>query len=214
MVSTRATAAAQRRTNIADAVIELLASGGSRRVTHRAVDELAGLPQGSTSAYLRTRAGLLTAAAQRIADLDRQTLETSLVAGFSDGMPRPPAELIANVVDAWTTPPVAARQLARLELQLEARRTPELAALFSELRSGFQRAVLAYLQATTAESRMNADLHLVAGALTALIDGLVYDRLLHPSTAIPATRLQEAQEAVQALMATTNRSTPTTRQAT
>ncbi|MFE5284020.1 hypothetical protein ACFRAQ_03485 [Nocardia sp. NPDC056611] len=83
--------------------------------------------------------------------------------------------------------------------------------MFSELRSGFLRVVHAALQAKTAHSGAHADLELVAGALTALIDGLIYDRLLHPSTAIPAARLQESQEAVVTLLATTTRRAPAAR---
>jgi len=57
--------AAERRERIADAVISVLAERGSRGLTHRAVDEVAGLPTDSTSYYFRTRAELLAAAVPR-----------------------------------------------------------------------------------------------------------------------------------------------------
>jgi hypothetical protein len=43
---------------------------GLRRLTHRAVDQAAGLPPGTTSNYARTRAALLTLTLTRIAELD------------------------------------------------------------------------------------------------------------------------------------------------
>jgi len=54
---------------IADTAIALIAERGLRGLTHRAVDEAAGLPSGSTSNLARTRAALLETALARIADL-------------------------------------------------------------------------------------------------------------------------------------------------
>ncbi|HLL33473.1 MAG TPA: TetR/AcrR family transcriptional regulator, partial [Streptomyces sp.] len=44
---------------VADTALALLAERGMRGLTHRAVDEAAGLPQGSTSNVARTRQALL-----------------------------------------------------------------------------------------------------------------------------------------------------------
>ncbi|HEX4108266.1 MAG TPA: TetR family transcriptional regulator, partial [Solirubrobacteraceae bacterium] len=60
-----------RRTAIGQAAVEVLARHGSRGLTHRAVDRELGLAPGSTSAYFRTRAALLGAAAEQLAELDR-----------------------------------------------------------------------------------------------------------------------------------------------
>jgi DNA-binding transcriptional regulator YbjK len=49
-----------------DAAIELLGTEGLRALTHVRVDLRAGLPQGSTSNYFRTRAALLTGVVGRI----------------------------------------------------------------------------------------------------------------------------------------------------
>ncbi|HEY1174567.1 MAG TPA: TetR family transcriptional regulator, partial [Phytomonospora sp.] len=54
-----------RRGLVADAAIALLADKGTRGLTHRAVDEQAGLPQGSTSYYFRSREALLKGALDR-----------------------------------------------------------------------------------------------------------------------------------------------------
>src|SRR5690606_3757177 len=56
----------ERRDRLGDAAIEVLASEGSRGLTHRAVDQRAGLPTGTTANYYRSRESLLTAAAERI----------------------------------------------------------------------------------------------------------------------------------------------------
>ncbi len=55
---------------MADAAIAVLADHGARGLTHRAVDQAAGLPPGTTSNYARTREALLTLTLTRIAELD------------------------------------------------------------------------------------------------------------------------------------------------
>jgi AcrR family transcriptional regulator len=59
-----------RTRQVGDAAIAVLAEHGARGLTHRAVDQAAGLPPGTTSNYARTRAALLTLALARIAELD------------------------------------------------------------------------------------------------------------------------------------------------
>ena len=55
---------------MADAAIAVLAEHGARGLTHRAVDQAAGLSPGTTSNYARTREALLTLTLTRIAELD------------------------------------------------------------------------------------------------------------------------------------------------
>ncbi|RYE78666.1 MAG: TetR family transcriptional regulator, partial [Myxococcales bacterium] len=67
-----------RRDVLLDAALQVIADAGLRGLTHRAVDRRAGLPEGSCSAYLRTRQALLVAAAQHVstslrADVERLT---------------------------------------------------------------------------------------------------------------------------------------------
>ena len=88
-----------RRTQIADTVIEVLAASGARGLTHRAVDAAAGLPAGSSSYYFRSREALLIAAARRLADLD-------LAAGPAGPPPQTAddlARLLARMVFAQAT---------------------------------------------------------------------------------------------------------------
>ncbi len=59
---------------VADTALALLAGRGMRGLTHRAVDEAAGLPQGSTSNVARTRQALLELAVRRLADREERVL--------------------------------------------------------------------------------------------------------------------------------------------
>jgi DNA-binding transcriptional regulator YbjK len=113
---------AERRDRLADAAIEILASEGSRGLTHRAVDAQADQPPGTTSRYFRTRDALLRGVVERIrafhfADLARAP--TGRIAGSAIA-----GHLAAMVYEALTVN--RARHLAMLELFLESTRRPEL----------------------------------------------------------------------------------------
>jgi AcrR family transcriptional regulator len=167
-----------RRTAIADAVIDLLGSPTTRRVTHRAVDRALGLAEGSSSAYFRTRAQLLAAAAERLAERDRTALTALMTRLHRDEETREPARAIAAVVDDWTSGGAGLRQMARLELQLEARAHPEVAETFARSRALFVGAVddqIRSAQPTLAPSSSRA----LAVAIISLVEGLVSSRLLH-----------------------------------
>lgn len=105
-----------RRAVIGDAAIEVIAASGMRGLTHRAVDQAAGLPVGSTSYYARTRSALLSLTFARIVELDQAPAPSS-------GL----AESIAGYV-AEALGPGRTRMLARYEFALEATRRPELRA--------------------------------------------------------------------------------------
>ena len=59
----------RRRNALADAAIEVLGTGGIHKLSHRAVDERAGLPAGTAANYFPRRDDLLAAAAERVAEL-------------------------------------------------------------------------------------------------------------------------------------------------
>lgn len=181
-----------RRTAIADAVIEVLAEQGSRRLTHRAVDQHLGLPEGSTSAYFRTRASLISVAVQRLVELDRESLEAFMarLVGSADTLSAP--ELVDAVVNDWTSKDAAPRQLARLELQLEMLRHPDVAATLAEQRSSFIGMTQIFARTLETHLDQSADAGLIAAALTALVDGLILDRLLYPATALAPDQLTTA----------------------
>lgn len=67
-MSTRRSPRAARIVN--NAAIAILAGRGMRGLTHRAVDEAAGLPSGTTSNYAPTRAALIELSLARMTELE------------------------------------------------------------------------------------------------------------------------------------------------
>jgi DNA-binding transcriptional regulator YbjK len=64
-----------RRSTVLDAAIEALGTKGMRGLTHRAVDQAAGLPPGSTSNLFRSRDDLLAGIVERFAQRERAAFE-------------------------------------------------------------------------------------------------------------------------------------------
>ncbi|MGF1429958.1 TetR/AcrR family transcriptional regulator [Kitasatospora sp. LaBMicrA B282] len=128
---------------IADTAIALLAERGSRGLTHRAVDEAAGLPPGTTSNHARSRAALLAATLDRITELETQAMlpggpPTAAAAWPAPGS-SPRAALAALLAHALEQAlgPGRTLTLARFELALEATRRPELRAVYDRLGADF-----------------------------------------------------------------------------
>ena len=65
---TDAPARSARMELLLDAAVRVVAENGLRGLTHRAVDREAGLPEGSCSAYLRTREALVLAVTEYVAE--------------------------------------------------------------------------------------------------------------------------------------------------
>lgn len=70
-----------RRTQLLDAALAVVADKGLKGLTHRAVDTAAGLSQGTTSNYYRSRAALVEAALDRMLELDAALLADQAAAG-------------------------------------------------------------------------------------------------------------------------------------
>jgi DNA-binding transcriptional regulator YbjK len=115
-----------RRTRLADAAIATLAREGSRGLTHRAVDRAAGVAEGSTSYYFRTRHALLNAIVARMSSLDAASIPTLAHASGEEF-----ADAFAAVVHGLLTEG-RDRQLARYELALEGTRRPDLRRLLHD----------------------------------------------------------------------------------
>lgn len=113
-----------RRSQVVDAAIRVLGTRGLRQLTHRAVDAEAGLPAGSTSNYLRTRAALVRAVVARLGELDRRDWERVAGAPAPHG-PHQLAELLARFV-AQAIGPDRHRTLARHALFVEAAFDPQV----------------------------------------------------------------------------------------
>jgi DNA-binding transcriptional regulator YbjK len=169
-----------RRGAIADAAIHLVATRGLRGLTHRAVDAEAGLPPGSTSYYLRTRAALLTACVNRM-------LERDLTGGSAES----PADLdLEEVMVGMVLNLVRGRPddlIARYELSLEASRQPELRDAIiqggRQLREGLAD-LLAALGIPDAAT--------IAWPVAAMMDGLLYDRIAGAGSALSEEAFETA----------------------
>ena len=205
-----------RKRQVGDAAIAVLAEHGSRGLTHRAVDQAAGLPAGTTSNYARTRAALLTLALTRIAELDAaeaeggagelsesgysgSELSGSGISGSgisgsgisSDGISGSGlADGLAMVLDRWITDPGARRRvLARFELALEATRRPELRTAYDEMGRAFRAEAVRLLAASG-----SADPERDAWTLIAWMEGTVFYALAGAgATAAPARDVLRAQ---------------------
>jgi AcrR family transcriptional regulator len=104
----------------------LLADHGAKGLSHLKVDTKAGVPEGTTSFYFRTRSALLRAVAERVAELDQASLQsvadnTSLDEGSS-------ASMLAKLVIQSGEEPQLSRTKARYELTMQATRDPAMAA--------------------------------------------------------------------------------------
>ncbi|GGV88005.1 TetR/AcrR family transcriptional regulator [Streptomyces massasporeus] len=152
---------------VADTALALLAERGMRGLTHRAVDQAAALPQGSTSNLARTRQALLELAVRRLADREARVLALH-------EMPDPAAGT-GSLVDALA---LAAHRaltnnraltLARYELALEATRRPELRAFFDATGARFRDQLTALVTGMGSTDPARHTLSLIAWA-----DGLMF----------------------------------------
>ncbi|MEU8893154.1 TetR/AcrR family transcriptional regulator [Streptomyces sp. NPDC048442] len=164
--------AAPRSELIADAALKLLVERGMRGLTHRAVDETAGLPQGSTSNYARTRQALLETAVQRLAVLEARALGIDALTGAGPG-PGPSVEdllgMLAGVLHRHLTEH-RDMLVARYELGLEATRRPELREFYDAAgRARFREPLVAMM---TAAGSKEPERH--ALSLIAWVEGLMY----------------------------------------
>lgn len=163
-----------RRRQLLDAAVAVIAEDGLKGLTHRAVDRRAGLPEGSCSAYLRTRRALQSALAQYVAeqvvaDVDAlgETLQDCDAAELGVRV----RQLFLRWLDEFDP------LVARLELTMAATRDPELAGLLAEQRRRLVEVVADRMTATgTAQDRARAE------ALVSAYDGLLLSALLKPDT--------------------------------
>lgn len=177
----------ERRTQILDAAIGILADTGVGGLTHRQVDERAGLPAGTTSNYFRTRRALLEATASRTVDLHWQRVEAlraSIGPLTRDGVKALITRLISDP-DELGAPPASggARRytLARFELFMEGTRRPELRPLLGELQAAaVKSAALIFEAAGLAPEPQRLE------ELSRLLNGYVFSKLTMPIEDDPA----------------------------
>lgn len=163
-----------RRTVLLEAALDVIATAGMRGLTHRAVDRQAGLPEGSCSAYLRTRKALQLAAAEHLVGL--LSADVAGLAAQIDRRDLASAEATALIVEMfqrWLADP--RRQLARLELTLEGTRDSDIARV---LATG--RAELIETAVSGLAHGQGREVHRRVRTLVAALDGLMLGALPLP----------------------------------
>lgn len=168
-----------RRQRIANAGIALIARGGTHRLTHRAVDAEAGLPNGSTSYYARSRRDLIRLVMEQLsaesqADLtDIEVPEKLTVRQATDLVGRLAKRLILNG-DA---------QAARFSLMFEVRDDDELRrelTVDAPVRSSFDEKAVKLLRALGA-----TDPEGTAPEFVALVDAVLMYRAVEAAPIDP-----------------------------
>lgn len=126
----------QRRRDLCDAAIELLATEGARGLTHLRVDRRAGFADGTTSFYYQTRTALLRGAMDRVIELDVADFTKALYM-TGDGEVDSLLSTLAAQAMRTAVEPERSRARARFELMMIASREPDLGVVFEDLMDRF-----------------------------------------------------------------------------
>ncbi|MEV0196990.1 TetR family transcriptional regulator C-terminal domain-containing protein [Nonomuraea sp. NPDC050691] len=164
----------KRSEAVAEAAITLLAERGMRGLTHRAVDEAAGLPPGSASNLARTRAALLELTLAHLVELEERAMAPALEAGLP-ARDRPPSrealvDLLVEVLHVQIAD--SRRTLARYELALEATRRPELRRVYDRAGRRFRDPAVALLAVLGSPDPVRHSRRLVA-----FTEGVMFDAI-------------------------------------
>jgi DNA-binding transcriptional regulator YbjK len=164
----------ERRVQILDTAIGILADEGVGGLTHRHVDDVAGLPSGTTSNYFRTRPALLEATAARTVDLHWQRVEFLRAAVGS--LTREGVRALMTRMLAEPDEQMRRYTLARFELFMEGTRRPELQPSLAQLQAAAVKSATLIFEAAgfdpTAEQMEE---------LSRLLNGYMFSKLTIPN---------------------------------
>lgn len=180
-----------RMSLLLDAAVHVVAEHGLRGLTHRAVDRQAGLPEGSCSAYLRTREALVDGVTAYVAErVTAHCRELAVELETSAADDDRAAATVTRSILRW----VDEREIlvTRLELTIQASREPRIAATMTALRQELVAVVAGILTARGAPGGAAT-----AETLVASIDGILVGALLRP----PTQRKAFVRRAMETLMA-------------
>ncbi|KAA6435201.1 TetR family transcriptional regulator [Agrococcus sediminis] len=166
------------RDRVVAAAIELLGTEGARGLTHRRVDERAGLPEGSTSNHFRTRAALVEGASDGLVAAEMLGLRAMRVES-ADDLVEQSAQLIELV-----TGPLRVATAARHVLFLEAAHDVRLRERISASRAGYVAVVEGALRDLGAPEPERA-----AEALMAASEGIILHRIARGDASDPRPAL-------------------------
>lgn len=163
-----------RRRQILDAAVTVLAGHGWRGLTHRAIDRAAGLPEGSSSAYYRSRSALQAAMAEYVVwqlatDVEALAAELAEQPGDHDLAVAATSATFRRWLDESDL------LTARLELTLAAARDDDLAAQLRESRHALSTIVDDVLVRGGHPHSMA-----VSATIVAAVDGVLIAALLRP----------------------------------
>jgi len=179
-----------RRREILDAAVAVLSRLGWRGLTHRAIDREAGLPEGSSSAYYRSRSALQSALAEHVVRhvaADMAGLATEL--DQRPGDPRHAVAATTATILRWLEDPDLLK--AKLELTMAATRDQDLAHQLIDSRRGLTNLVDAVL-----ERGGHQHAGAIAQTIVAAVDGVLVSALLQP----PAHRAKIVSDSLDLLL--------------
>ncbi|MFB4300585.1 TetR/AcrR family transcriptional regulator [Actinomadura sp. NTSP31] len=166
-----------RRRALADAAIEILGTRGIHQLSHRAVDDVAGVPAGTASNYFRNRDGLLQAAARRAVELHLQEMRQDVQAGAGSLPAAIDREGLADLIGQSLYRAATLRRTrfqAVFELALEATRSPALGDVLSGLAAAAVETTIGHhrtLGFDTDPEQVQALITLYSGTLFTLVTG-------------------------------------------
>ena len=168
-----------RRQRIANAGIALITRGGTHRLTHRAVDAEAGLPNGSTSYYARSRRDLIRLVMEQLSAESQADLTDIEVPG--ELTVRQATDLVGRLAERLILNSDA--QAARFALMFEVRDDDELRrelTVDAPVRSSFDEKAVKLLRALGA-----TDPEGTAPEFVALVDAVLMYRAVEAAPIDP-----------------------------
>lgn len=162
----------ERRAQILDSAIDILTDVGVGGVTHRQVDDRAGLPAGTTSNYFRTRRALLEATAARTVDLHWEHVGALQTLIGQQALSREGLAVLLAQMSSLRDEQLRRNTVARFELFMEGTRRPELRPFLTALQAAaFKSASLILEAAGFAPSPEQV------GELSRLLNGLAFSNV-------------------------------------
>lgn len=164
----------QRRRELCNAAIQVLADEGAKGLSHLKVDRRAGFPDGTTSVHFRTRNALIYAIAARVAELDEEEFFAATDTTTGEGSADLILSRLADVSMRAAQEPALSRTKARYELLMQAPRDPALMESLQAVTARFaamSQEAVAQLQPPGA-ARDSALINDQAFAITTFIAGL------------------------------------------
>jgi DNA-binding transcriptional regulator YbjK len=188
------TRAADPRGRLLDAALAVVDSDGIRGLTHRRLEDEAGLARGSARYHIGTNDQIIAATLEHAALRDMRMIEAAwarlgldALAGSKASIPKMAAALVSTFLEN----PGAIR--ARIELLLEATRRPSLKAETQRWRAHFVDTTELGLTAAGLD-----DPHTAALLLVAILDGLTLDAVITDRTTAPELAERGAAAILQA----------------